>query len=193
MLYIVSTLIVILCWPVYLMLFYGKAGPGTERQRQDPWSRLGILVQASSVLVTWALPRPLFTPLNLPPPVSLVAPAVAAILAVGSVWFSRAALTTLGRQWSLVAGVTADHRLITDGPYSVIRHPLYTCFFGLTLATAITWSQPAAIPVIVVLFWLGVWIRVRTEERILRDTFGAEFERYAREVGAFFPRLRHLL
>ena len=118
---------------------------------------------------------------------------MAALLAVGSVWFSRVALQVLGRQWSLVAGVTAEHRLVREGPYAVVRHPLYTCFFGLTLATAIVYCRPAAIPASVFLFWIGVWIRVRCEEKILRATFGTEFDKYAREVGAFFPRLGHLL
>ncbi len=193
MLQVLSTLLVILCWPVYLSLFFGKSGPGTERQRQDSLSKLGILLQAAAVGVTWALPRAIFSSLDVPFPVSFMAPPMAAILGVGSVWFSRVALQVLGRQWSLVAGVTADHRLVMEGPYAVVRHPLYTCFFGLTLATAIVWTRPPAIPLIVLLFWLGVSVRVRSEERILREAFGGEFERYKREVGAFLPRLRHLL
>ena len=193
MLHVISTVFVILCWPVYLALFFGRTGPGTERQRQDSTSRLGILLQAASVGVTWAAARPVFTPLSVPFPLSIMAPPMAAILAAGAVWFSRTALRFLGRQWSLVAGLTADHRLIKDGPYAVVRHPLYTCFFALTFATAIVWSRPTAIPVIIVLFWAGVWIRVRSEEKILRSAFGVEFDEYVRDVGAFFPRLRHLL
>src|SRR5690242_11237025 len=127
MLQIISTLIVILCWPVYLALFFGKSGPGTKRQRQDSLSKLGILLQGLSVFLVWATPRPLFSPLNVTFPLSFMAPSMAALLAVGSVWFSRVALRVLGRQWSLVAGVTADHRLVREGPYAVVRHPLYTC------------------------------------------------------------------
>ena len=122
-----------------------------------------------------------------------MAPVMAAMLAVGSVWFSHVALQYLGKQWSFVAGVTAGHRLVREGPYAVVRHPLYTSFFGLTLSTAIVWSRPVVFPVVVAMFWIGVWIRVRAEERILRQTFGAEFDGYAAEVAAFFPRFRDLL
>jgi protein-S-isoprenylcysteine O-methyltransferase Ste14 len=50
------------------------------------------------------------------------------------------------------------------------------------------WAEPAAIAVSVVFFWIGVWIRVRTEENLLREAFGEEFDRYVQRVPAFFPR-----
>ncbi len=163
-------------------MFFGRSGPGTERRLQDSSSRPGIALQALSVLIVWLWRRPLFDPLG-----PVVFPVTAVILAAGSVWLSWTALKALGNQWSLVAGVTADHRLIQEGPYAVVRHPLYTCFFGLTLATALVWTEPAGLVVAVILFWVGVSIRVRSEEKILRAAFGREFEDYVRRVPAFFP------
>jgi protein-S-isoprenylcysteine O-methyltransferase Ste14 len=116
-----------------------------------------------------------------------MAPVTAALLAIGAVWISGIALKTLGEHWSFVAGVAAEHQLIQTGPYAFVRHPLYVCFFGLTFATGIVWSQPIALPFAVLLFWAGVWIRVRTEEKLLRETFGAEFDRYAARVPSFIP------
>src|SRR2546425_6617062 len=153
MLQVITTLIVIVSWPIYLSLFFGRSGPGTERHRLDSFSRVGIILQGASVGVTWAWRRPLFEPLTAPFPLPLMAPLMAAVIAVGSVWFSWVSLQYLGKQWSLVAGVTSGHRLIREGPYAVVRHPLYTAFFGLTFATAIVWSRPASFPVIMVLFW----------------------------------------
>ena len=115
MLELVATFIVILCWPVYLLLFFGRSGPGTERQRRDSFSTLGIFLQGASVALTWASPRPLFAPLALKFPLTIMAPLMAVVIAAGSVWFSWIALQTLGKQWSLVAGVTAEHRLVREG------------------------------------------------------------------------------
>jgi hypothetical protein len=39
----------------------------------------------------------------------------------------------------------------------------------------------------VVIFLIGNWIRIRAEERLLRETFGGAFEEYSRKVPAFFP------
>ena len=185
-----ATPIVVLCWLVYLPMFSGRSGPGTERKRKDSFSRFGIAVQGTGVGAMWAWRRPLFSPLpGMILPLRIVAPIVAVILAIGSVYFSWIALKALGRQWSFVAGVMSGHRLIQEGPYSVVRHPLYVCFFGLTFSTGIVWSEPMGLLVSTILFWIGVWIRVRSEEKILRETFGAEFEEYAKRVPAFLPGL----
>ena len=84
------TVLVIIAWPVYLSLFLGRNEPGAERSRQDPLSKIGILFQAAGVAVMWASwRRPLFAPLTeLTFPVSVAAPIVAVLIAVGSGWFS---------------------------------------------------------------------------------------------------------
>jgi protein-S-isoprenylcysteine O-methyltransferase Ste14 len=52
-------------------------------------------------------------------------------LALSVVFFALAALLSwsgtraLGRQWRVDAGLTADHQLVTAGPYRVVRHPIY--------------------------------------------------------------------
>jgi len=45
--------------------------------------------------------------------------------------FSVWARAYLGRNWSGTVTVKQDHELITSGPYSIVRHPIYT---GLLLA-----------------------------------------------------------
>jgi len=190
MLNALSTIIVVLCWFVYLPMFLGKSSPGTERKRSDPLSRIGIAFHAAGVVVMWGWRRPLFSPLGIFSfPTDIVAPLAAILIAAGSVWFSWISLKTLGQQWSFVAGVTAEHQLVQSGPYAVVRHPLYSCFFGLTLATGLVWTERAGLAIALIPFWIGVWIRVRTEEKTLRDTFGAEFDDYVRRVPAFFPRV----
>ena len=41
----------------------------------------------------------------------------------------------------------------------------------------------------VLIFLIGNEIRIRSEEKLLRETFGAKFDEYASRVPAFFPRL----
>src|SRR5688572_23103520 len=129
MLHVFATIAVILLWLVYLAMFIGKGG-AQSYQKKNLASSLGIALQFSGVAVLWIWRRQLFSPLPaLPFPASLVAPVAAVLIAAGSVWFSWEALQTLGRNWSFVAGVTAEHRLVKEGPYAIVRHPLYSCFF----------------------------------------------------------------
>jgi protein-S-isoprenylcysteine O-methyltransferase Ste14 len=110
-----------------------------------------------------------------------------AALAVASVWLMKSAFSTLGAQWSLTARVLADHKLIVAGVYGHLRHPIYTGMLGLLLATGLAASRPAGLLAGLIVFWAGTLIRVRSEERLLRATFGADYDDYARRVPAVLP------
>jgi len=111
------------------------------------------------------------------------------LLAVTSVLFCAAAIRTLGRQWSLAARVVEGHKLVTQGPYSIVRNPIYTGMFGMLLATGLAVSHWIGLTLAVVMFAIGTFIRVHSEERLLREMFGIEFDEYARRVRAVIPLL----
>ena len=108
-------------------------------------------------------------------------------IATGSAWLIATAIRTLGRQWALRARLVEDHKLITAGPYSYVRNPIYTGMLGMLLATGLAMEHWIALPLALVLFVVGMVIRVRTEEKLLRAAFGQEFEDYARRVPAVLP------
>jgi protein-S-isoprenylcysteine O-methyltransferase Ste14 len=74
-----------------------------------------------------------------------------ALTAVGlafSVW----ARFSIGRNWSALIEMKADHQLIRRGPYAIVRHPIYSGFILATLGTAIAfgeWSGVVAVALIV--------------------------------------------
>jgi len=100
-------------------------------------------------------------------------------VAVASIWLVRSALRHLGRQWRLQAVITEDHDLITTGPYRVVRHPVYTAFFGMLVATILMRGHPVARLLAVVVFVAGTHIRIRAEERLLLAAFGDKFLAYS--------------
>jgi protein-S-isoprenylcysteine O-methyltransferase Ste14 len=110
-------------------------------------------------------------------------------LVIASVWLCWAAARTLGKQWALVARVIEGHELVTTGPYAIVRNPIYLSMLGMYLASALAVSRWQALLGGLVVFLAGTAIRVRAEERLLRETFGAAFDDYARRVPAFLPRL----
>jgi protein-S-isoprenylcysteine O-methyltransferase Ste14 len=42
----------------------------------------------------------------------------------------------LGRSWSGILEISEQHRLVATGPYSRVRHPMYSAFFCLALSYA---------------------------------------------------------
>lgn len=98
-----------------------------------------------------------------------------------------AAVKTLGKEWSLTARVVEEHKLATRGPYAIVRHPIYTGMIGMLLATGLATSYWQVLVLSLAVLLFGTIIRIRSEERLLRETFGVEFEKYAKRVSAIIP------
>lgn len=98
-----------------------------------------------------------------------------------------ASLRALGKQWSLQARVLENHKLVREGPYRFVRHPIYTGLLGMIVAGGLAWSHWIGFLIALVLFAIGTAIRVRSEERLLREQFGAAFDDYKRSVPAVVP------
>ena len=76
---------------------------------------------------------------------------------------------------------------MTEGPYSLVRNPIYTAMFGMLLATGLVATRWPGFIVAIIIFLIGTVIRVRSEEHLLREQFGADFDGYAHRVRAFIP------
>ncbi|MCC6362062.1 MAG: isoprenylcysteine carboxylmethyltransferase family protein [Bryobacterales bacterium] len=100
------------------------------------------------------------------------------------------ALRHLGLEWRIKAVVTEDHRLVTTGPYSVIRHPIFTSLFCLLLSTVLLLDPPWAAAASLAICAYGTEIRIRAEDSLLRQRFGARFEDYRSRVAAYVPYVR---
>lgn len=99
---------------------------------------------------------------------------------VGSIF----CLCWLGRAFSIMA---TARKLVTTGPYSVVRHPLYICenlFVGgiviahFSAAALLLWAVQIALQ----------FRRMFNEEGVLRETF-PEYDEYARRVPMIIPAI----
>ncbi len=99
-----------------------------------------------------------------------------------------AAVKTLGKQYSVYVTLQDEHRLVTSGIYGLIRHPIYLrallVFLGLPLIFR-SWLFLVLLP----LGGLFVAARIRAEEKLLAERFGAEFEAYRRRTWRLVPFL----
>ncbi len=94
----------------------------------------------------------------------------------------------LGRRFSGLVAIQQDHKLVTDGLYGVIRHPSY---LGL-LATGVGWSLAFRSGVglaVTALIALVLVSRMDAEERLLAETFGADYQAYRARTWRLVPYL----
>jgi len=182
---------VVLSWIAFVAVFLLRRKlPKQPEAKRDRLSVLGIFLQMCAYGLVWF--QPPFSPFL--PRVAVLAgnggiayAACTVLLAVGSVWLVGSAVRTLGKQWALAARLVEGHKLITEGPYRFVRNPIYTGMLGMLVATGLAMEHWVQLDVAVVLFAVGLVIRVRSEEKLLRAAFGEEFEEYARRVPAVLP------
>jgi len=99
------------------------------------------------------------------------------------------AQTTLGQNWSDTPRMMKEQMLTTDGPYRVIRHPIYTAFlliFGSTLFVSANW--------LVGFSWISmtlleIFSRINFEERLMLEYFGDRYREYTKRTGRLLPKL----
>ncbi|MSR22577.1 MAG: isoprenylcysteine carboxylmethyltransferase family protein [Gemmatimonadetes bacterium] len=95
-----------------------------------------------------------------------------------------------GRIWASahVAGKKNDV-LVTEGPYSLVRNPLY--FFSLLgfVGTGLAFGSVALAALFKLVFFTTHWPAIRGEEAELERLFGAEYARYRERVPRLLPRL----
>lgn len=104
------------------------------------------------------------------------------------VWLFWRSHKDLGRQWSVTLEIREDHRLVTEGVFSHVRHPMYSSFWCWAIAQALllpNWL--AGLSGLVTIAWL-YFSRIDDEEAMMRETFGAEYDAYAARTGRLIPR-----
>lgn len=107
------------------------------------------------------------------------------------------AVATLGVRRSFLFR-RLDDRLITHGPYALVRHPQFLSAIGITFF-GIRLFSPAAFPTLAsgayyhsldanwALFTVALWVLSILEDRELAAHFGGEYKEYARRVPRVFP------
>ena len=181
-----------------LLLMYAGIWRGTQQSAGAKTGSIpGLLhsrlfyVAASIVYfgVCYLLWRPI--PITLPGALQTVVLASGAVVYFSGMAFLLWARLALGRMYFVSTGfgaqLFADHKLITYGPFAIVRHPMY---LGISIAALgglllyQTWTL-----FVFLLLPLGLIRRAKVEERVLAGEFGDQWRDYCRRVPAFLPKL----
>ncbi|WP_437591467.1 methyltransferase family protein [Sorangium sp. So ce1000] len=151
--------------------------------RLRPVRKLSGIVPRVTALAAGLLPASIAWLPKAPPTPSRQV--VGTLLVVAGLALAVVSIGWLGKSFSIMPEA---RRLITSGPYRLVRHPVYLA--TLIQATGIILIYPSITAVLIYTVEMALQIiRMGYEERVLRDTF-PEYDDYARRTSArLVPRL----
>jgi protein-S-isoprenylcysteine O-methyltransferase Ste14 len=95
----------------------------------------------------------------------------------------------LAEYWSARVTIKENHQLIRTGPYTHLRHPIYTGLILATIGSALVIGQWRCL-IGLCLVVAGYCLKAKTEESMLTQQFGEAFREHQKHTGFLIPRFR---
>ena len=111
---------------------------------------------------------------------------VAAFVTAAGILFTVWARVHLGGNWSAIVTIKHEHEMIADGPYAIVRHPIYTGLLVAFIGSAMAGGEWRGVFAVLIAWW-ALWRKLRLEERWMAERFGQQYEAYCRAVPALVP------
>jgi protein-S-isoprenylcysteine O-methyltransferase Ste14 len=109
-----------------------------------------------------------------------------ACLVIG-LWLFYRSHADLGTNWSITLEVREQHRLITQGVYRRVRHPMYLALVLYSIGQALVIPNWVAGPSNLIAFAILLSLRVRAEEKMMVEGFGEEYVAYSARTKRLIP------
>ncbi len=168
-----------------LELFIGKLGLSAESIISDRGSALAVIITgvgaialASSVSLRW--PNPIEG--EWVEWLGLLVMAFGLLLRYGSIRW-------LGPMFTRFVQVLPDHKLVTNGPYRVVRHPAYTGLLIFFIGMGSALGDWLSLLFLTFIPPIGIIYRIKVEEQALLEAFGEDYKAYMRRVKGLVPFL----
>jgi protein-S-isoprenylcysteine O-methyltransferase Ste14 len=102
-------------------------------------------------------------------------------------WLFHRSHADLGTNWSITLELREGHRLVTEGVYRRMRHPMYTALLLFSLGQALCGANWIAGPAYLVVMVPLVLMRLGPEEAMMRSRFGDGWDAYAAKTPRLIP------
>ncbi|KCZ73583.1 putative protein-S-isoprenylcysteine methyltransferase [Candidatus Methanoperedens nitroreducens] len=93
----------------------------------------------------------------------------------------------LGASWALHIQPGNQGRLVTTGPYSRVRHPMYSAIFLFLIGISLV-SSNLLIVLLCAASIILIYLRIKREEELLIMQFGGEYTEYMKRTGKLLPK-----
>jgi len=100
------------------------------------------------------------------------------------IWVHR----SLDLNCSFVLSISEDHTLVTHGPYSMVRHPMYAVWYLLHFSLFLITANWLVGLYLFGFYTIPITLRMNEEEAMLIEKFGDTYREYMRRTGRILPR-----
>ena len=96
-------------------------------------------------------------------------------------------VSTLGKSFRTTIETDKDQKVVSNGPYKLVRHPSYSgwllmcCGYGIALQNWLSLLAAVILPLVALLY------RIRIEEAALVSSFGSEYVEYQKRTKKLIP------
>lgn len=182
--------IIVACWTLFLVVWLVAARwtkSSVYRETRIQRLRYSVLLVFAYLLLIEGARLPFPFNLRVIPPTAPIA-WVGVALCVAGLGFAFWARFTIGRNWSGVISLKKEHELIQNGPYRLVRHPIYTGLLAMLSGTVLVLGRVAGI-ISLSLAFLSFWIKLGEEEQLMLKQFSEGYRAYQRRVKRLIPFL----
>jgi protein-S-isoprenylcysteine O-methyltransferase len=109
------------------------------------------------------------------------------LVAIAGALLRAWAVAALGRFFTWHVRVQSGQRVVSSGPYRMLRHPSYTGAWLLYTGILVAMHAPIAAVLAGVLLLAAFVRRIRYEEGLMLQSFGAEYVTYSQRVKRLVP------
>lgn len=175
-------------WVLFTLYIAAAANSAkSDSAGQKPWARIPKVIGISVLFVILYSPRLVDGWLA-----TRIVPANAAtgiagvVIAAAGIALAITGRRSLGPNWSDLVVIKQDHTLVVNGPYRWVRHPLYLGFIIGMFGSAVAVGAAKGF-IATAICCLGLFVKARKEEALLRRQFPAGYPDYMRRVKGWVP------
>jgi len=169
---------------IYLHFFHRRRAPTADAEKRSKFVMLVLLALGP---LGGRILSPSFAPAFLEPFVPWRYLGI--LLCIAGLALRLTVVLRLGRHFSVDPGVDTDQELVTDGVFRRVRHPSYLGLLLLYGGIAVSYAHPVGSPLAVGLPLAAILYRIRVEERILVQRYGAAYQTYRDRTRTLVPFL----
>lgn len=110
-----------------------------------------------------------------------------ALIALSLIVGLSAIINMKPKNLNITPSLRAEHQLVTNGIYDIIRHPMYLSVLLLCFALMLSNSHIGS-QLVMFILWVNLILKSRLEETLLNERF-SDYQAYKNRTGRFLPFL----